>query len=267
MNGNQSVTVTAPPSIQVQGTLSDAQGNVYPATALGAVTFTSPLNPGSQINTDASGNYSVALLADQNFTASASATRTTTPPYMSFNSLPVGTLDTSQTYNLTLPTAQLTVSLRDASGAPITGGKSNYNSRSARCPACREPRACAIDGNATLDANGNITVPVPNGITLTNTQIALNNGLIIPFTVPVMNGNQSVTVTAPAFVQVQGTLRDAQGNVYPRAAGSARSRSPPRSTPAPASTPTAPATTPSRCSPTRTSPPAPRLHAPATPRT
>ncbi len=59
--------------VQVQGTLTDAQGNVYPTARARPVTFTSPLNPGTSIDTDASGNYSVALLADQNFTASATA--------------------------------------------------------------------------------------------------------------------------------------------------------------------------------------------------
>ena len=31
-----------------------------------------------------------------------------------------------------------------------------------------------------------------------------------------MNGDQSVTVTVPASIQVQGTLTEAQGNAYAR---------------------------------------------------
>jgi hypothetical protein len=205
--------------VQVQGTLSDAQGNVYGSNQNGQVTFTSPLNkPGSTVNTNTTGSYSASVVADSNFTANASAFAPGIADHMNFSGLPVGTLDTSQTYNLVMPTAQLTVSVRDANGNPIPGGGKLQWSFSSITPLPGLPGTSAnvqSEGNATaLDANDNITIPVPEGITLTSPEVILNNGLTIPFQAPVMNGNQSVTVTAPASIQVQGTLSDAQGNVY-----------------------------------------------------
>jgi hypothetical protein len=110
--------------IQVQGTLTDAQGTAITSAEDASVEFTSPLNPGTSINTDASGNYSVALLTDQNFTAAVNVYPDHGGAYLNFNALPVGTLSASQTYNLTPPTTQLTFSLRDAStGVTLSSSK------------------------------------------------------------------------------------------------------------------------------------------------
>ena len=185
MNGDQSVTVTVPPSIQVQGTLKDSQGNVYTSARTGRSRFTSPLNPGTTVSTDGSGGYSVALLADQNFTVQTQhATPRATSTWTSATCRS-GTLDQSQTYNVTLPTAQLTVSVRDASGNPDHQRqhpvRQQHHQPAAR-PA-RQPRADTYTSNGTaLDASGNATLTVPNGITLDNPAIVLSNGLIIPFT-------------------------------------------------------------------------------------
>ena len=215
MNGSQSVTVTVPPSILVQGTLTDSQGNVYTSNQGAVVEFSSPLNPGSEVSTNGSGGYSIALLADQNFTATASSEEPGNGTVMSFYGLPVGTLDQSQTYNLTMPTAQLSVSVRDASGNPITTGGTLEFGYSSISPLPGLPGSSAdMDGSAKLDANGNVTIEAPDGITLNNPEIVLNNGLVVPFKVPAMNGSQSVTVTVPPSILVQGTLTDSQGNVY-----------------------------------------------------
>ena len=95
------------------------------------VTFTSPLNPGTPVSTNASGAYSAALLADSNFTARIYAYTPGNATSLIFQNMPVGTLSQSQTYNLTMPIAQLTVSVRDASGSPVTGGQLQYDSSSA----------------------------------------------------------------------------------------------------------------------------------------
>ena len=60
-------------------------------------------------------------------------------------------------------------------------------------PACPEPRLPYLGHGAPLDANGNITIPVPNGITLINPKIILNNGLIIPFTLHPITGTGTRT--------------------------------------------------------------------------
>ena len=220
MNGDQSVTVTVPPSVQVQGKVTDSQGNVYPgAGRTSVVTLFSPLNQGSQVRADGSGGYSVSLFADQNFTANASVGTPGDATIMDFYNLPVGTLDHSQTYDLTLPTARLTVSVRDASGNPITGGRLLFDTSTiSALPGLPGTSADTYTNpSAALDASGNVSFAVPDGVTLSNPRIVLTNGLIVPFNVPVMNGDQSVTVTVPPSVQVQGKVTDSQGNVYPGA--------------------------------------------------
>ena len=221
MNGNQSVTVTVPPSIQVRGELTDTQGDAYTSSEGASVTFTSPLNPGSQVRTDNSGNYSASLFADQNFTVSADMNTPDSASFLFFSGLPAGTLDQSQTYNITVPTAKLTVSVRDASGNPITGGRLEF-AFSDIGPLPGLPGSFGETGDengAILDSNGNTSIPVPNGITLNSPEIVLDNGLTIALKVPVMNGNQSVTVTVPPSIQVRGELTDTQGDAYTSSEG------------------------------------------------
>jgi hypothetical protein len=107
---------SAPLTIQVQGTLSDAQGNVYSSTQGARVTFISPLNPGNGAPVSSTGSYSASLLADQNFTADTPVLTTGAQQDLDFYGLPVGTLDASQTYNLVMPTAQLNMSCPAFSG-------------------------------------------------------------------------------------------------------------------------------------------------------
>ncbi len=109
------LTVILKPAVvvHVQGAFSDSKGNVYTSKIYSTLTFSSPLNPGSTVRPDASGAYSVDLLADQNFTVNTFV-EPPTEPYMSFT-LPVGPLDHDQTYNVTMPVSQLTISVRDSS--------------------------------------------------------------------------------------------------------------------------------------------------------
>jgi len=179
-------------AVQVQGTLTDSQGNAYTSAQDAAVTFMSPLNPGNQASTDGSGNYSTTLLADQNFTATVSTAGLGNSTGMTFRGLPVGTLDQSQTYNLTMPTAQLSVSVRNADGSPVTTGSLAFLG-STITPLPGLPGSSGfIDGNAALDSNGDVTIEVPNGITLSHPEIVLNNGLVLPFTLAAITGNQHV---------------------------------------------------------------------------
>jgi hypothetical protein len=189
--------------VQVQGTLSDSQGNVYTSAENGAVTFTSPLNPGEQDNVTASGGYTATLLADQNFTAYASAGEPGNSVGLSFGGLPVGTLDQSQTFNVVMPTAQLSVSVRDASGNAITGGALQFNESEVR-PVPGLPGSFGeTGGNAQLNSSGNVTVEVPDGITLSGPEIILSNGLVVPFTVPVITNQLNAYII---FNQTTGSV-------------------------------------------------------------
>jgi Carboxypeptidase regulatory-like domain len=178
--------------VQVQGTLGDSQGNVYPGSQDASVTFSSPLNPGNPAKPDGSGHYAVSLFADQNFTASAIMLTPGLATEMGFSGLPVGTLDHDQTYNLTVPTARLTVSVRDASGNPITGGTLLFGFSSiSPLPGLPGTSAFTVsDSGARLDSNGNTAIPVPAGITLTSPRIVLSNGLIIPFSLHPITGDR-----------------------------------------------------------------------------
>jgi hypothetical protein len=178
--------------VQVQGTLTDAQGDVYSSSNQSAqITFSSPLNsPGSTVSTNGSGGYSVALLADQNVTAGVVAYTPGFATLMNFTGLPVGSLEASQTYNLVLPTAQLNISVRDASGNPVGGGKLQFGySTISSLPGLPGTSAYVETiNNPTLDANGNLSLPVPDGITLNNPTITLTNGITIPFKLPPITG-------------------------------------------------------------------------------
>ena len=179
---------------------------MYSSAENAYVTFYSPLNPGHQVAVNGSGGYSVALLADQNFAASmnASGRGTGNNTTLVFNGLPVGTLDQSQTYNLTMPTAQLSVSVQDASGNPITTGGTLNMGYSSISPLPGLPGSSAwMDGDATLDGNGDVTLDVPDGITLTSPQIVLSNGLIIPFTLHPITGNLHAYII---FNETTGTV-------------------------------------------------------------
>ena len=214
MNGDKSVTVTIPPAVHVQGSFGDSEGDAFNNSG-DQITFSSPLNPGSTVHPDANGNYSVELLADQNVKVSTNIGLN--GQVLEFNNLPVGALQSDQTLNLVMPTAKLTVSVLDAQGNPITGGQLTYTSNSGINPLPGIPGSSALaipEGGTTLDANGNATLLVPKGVTLTGPEIKLTNGLVIPFTAPVMNGDKSVTVTIPPAVHVQGSFGDSEGDAF-----------------------------------------------------
>ena len=174
--------------VQVQGTLEDSEGHV---DAGATVRFASPLNPGTNTGTDSSGHFSSTLLADQNFTVNAYPNY---PGYSAQYQLPVGTLDQNETYNVVLPVSTLTVSVRDASGNPVTNGTINFaNSSISPLPGIPGSSGTLYPNNGTaLDANGNAALVVPNGITLHSLAVSLSNGLVLPFTLSAINGDRHV---------------------------------------------------------------------------
>ena len=212
LNGDQSVTVTVPASIQVQGMLEDSEGRVYTSSQNGWVEFSSPLNQGTQVYVNGSGGFTANSLADQNFMVEAFEQ---SPGAESIFNLPVGVLEQDESYNVVMPVSTLTVLVRDASGNPVTGGYVYFQSSSiSPLPGIPGSDGQAYFGGGSLNTSGNESLIVPNGITLQGLAVHLNNGLVVPFTAPAVNGDQSVTVTVPASIQVQGTLEDSEGHVY-----------------------------------------------------
>ena len=81
--------------------------------------------------------------------------------------------------------------MRDANGSPVTGGQLHFDSSSANpLPGLPGTTAATFGYGIPLGANGNLTTPVPNGITLNNPRIVLNNGLIISFTLHPITGDR-----------------------------------------------------------------------------
>jgi Carboxypeptidase regulatory-like domain len=178
--------------VSVQGTLQDSEGHAYPASGGGSeVNFSSPLNPGTYVSVDGSGHYSTNLLADQNFSVAAT---TFMPGYINAFTLPVGTLDQDQTYNVVLPVSTLTISVRDGNGNPVTSGNIKFgNSSLSPLPGIPGSSAQAFNSAGTaLNASGNVSLIVPNGITLQNLAVHLSNGLVLPFTLAAIAGDQHV---------------------------------------------------------------------------
>src|SRR5580658_9669271 len=93
-----------------------------------------------------------------------------------------------------MPLSTLTVSVRDASGNPVTGGGVYFqNSFVSPLPGLPGSSGSIYNSRDTaLDANGNASLVVPNGITLQDLAIHLSNGLVLPFTLPAINGDQHV---------------------------------------------------------------------------
>jgi VCBS repeat-containing protein len=188
--------------VNIQGTLQDSQGNVYTSQQNDAqVTFSSPLNPGSRVFPDSSGDYSTSLLADQNFTASVFFQ---TYGNDDFFSLPVGVIEQDQTVNVTVPESTLDVSVQDSSGNPITGGSVDLGGGSvSSLPGIPGGSASITGASVPLDANGNAIILVPTGITPSNSVIRLDNGLVIPFTLHPVTSNRHALII---FNETTGTV-------------------------------------------------------------
>ena len=137
----------------------------------------------------ASGDYSVALLADQNFTASVSAYSRATPDWTS----PCRSARWTQPDLQPGPAHRQASRLGPGRQRQPDHRRQGRSSATAISPLPGLPGTPASTSTATataLDANGNVTISVPNGVTLNNTEIVLNNGLAIPFTLHPITGDR-----------------------------------------------------------------------------
>ncbi len=212
------LTVVLKPAVvvTVHGSLGDSEGDVFGSSVaqFAEVDFSSPQNPGSEIRVDSSGSYSADLLADQNVMASAFVELRAGPDLEL--TAPVGALESDQELDLSMPVSRLSVSVQDSGGAAVTGGQLEFDfGEVSPVPGIPGSTELVEPGNTlTLDGNGDVSMLVPQGVTLDNTRIVLNSGLVIPFTAPVMTGDKSVTVTVPPSVHLHGSLGDSEGDVF-----------------------------------------------------
>ncbi|HET8660361.1 MAG TPA: hypothetical protein VFM55_15345 [Micromonosporaceae bacterium] len=109
-------------------------------------------------------------------------------------------LEQSQTYNITMPTRALTVSVRDIAGNPVADAAVRYDGG-----AVSTATISAYVYSSTLHVNtqGNLTFPVLDGTTLRNPSIVLDSGLVIPFTTPTMTTDRHLYLI---FDRVSGGL-------------------------------------------------------------
>ncbi len=156
----------------------------------GWVEFSSPLNQGTQVYVNGSGGFTANLLADQNFMVEAFEQ---SPGAESIFNLPVGVLEQDESYNVVMPVSTLTVLVRDASGNPVTGGYVYFQSSSiSPLPGIPGSDGQAYFGGGSLNTSGNESLIVPNGITLQGLAIHLNDGLVLPFTLPAITADEHV---------------------------------------------------------------------------
>ncbi|WP_173054852.1 carboxypeptidase regulatory-like domain-containing protein [Phytohabitans houttuyneae] len=207
INGDTSTTVTVPASVRVQGTVRDAAGSpLRNATVI--LSSTSPGGSNGFVQADVNGHYALDVLAGTyRYSVDCGGCRGTNfYTYVTLNA-PVE-IDHDLTRDVIAPIATLTVAVRNADGTPVSGASMNYNFTNVDTA----DYSGRTYGSGNTDTSGNLTAPVLIGLPQQSTSIRLPGGLNIPITLPAINGDTSTTVTVPASVRVQGTVRDAAGS-------------------------------------------------------
>jgi hypothetical protein len=185
--------------VTIDGVVRNSQGTAYPSAS---VWFTPTSGPTTNRNANSSGQYSVDLLAGQyQVGVSTALSLNGGNMYSSLSFAGQVELDQSQTYDVTVPTKVLTVSVLDVNGAPVTDAAIRYDYTSISNPAYSG--ATYLGGTVRVDAQGNVTFPVVTGSTLVNPAIVLDSGLVIPFTIPTMTTDRRLYMI---FDRVTGSI-------------------------------------------------------------
>ncbi|MGR6320031.1 hypothetical protein Q2K19_25720 [Micromonospora soli] len=210
---DQTITVTIPPSVHLDGTVRDGKGVVYPNAE---VVFEPASGPNTTVRTDSRGDYSVDLLSGPYRTQIyPSRTAGSTSVFFAVINTTTVSFEQSQNYDITVPVSTLTISVRDMNGDPVTGASLRYDLSSVSTPTYSG--STYGGGNPHVDDHGDLPMPVITGTKLKNPAIVLTSGLTIPFASPTVDTDQTITVTIPPSVHLDGTVRDGKGVVYPNA--------------------------------------------------
>ncbi|HZO67486.1 MAG TPA: hypothetical protein VFB74_21005 [Kribbellaceae bacterium] len=185
--------------IHVEGVFGNSQGGGYGS---GYVNFRLSGGPTTQRNTNSSGQYSADLLSGQYYLLAYGNLPVSNGLLRGFASFstPVE-LDQSQTYNITIPTKTLTVSVRDIGGASVTDAGVRFDDATVNTPTVYY--STYPDRPLHVDTNGNLVLPIPAGATFHNPAIVLDSGLVIPFTIPTMTTDRHLYLI---FDRVTGGL-------------------------------------------------------------
>jgi hypothetical protein len=179
-------------SIVVSGVAETSQGHLF----ANAVVLFHPLDgsPATQVATDASGNYSAALLSGDYFVE----LRSSQEPFAYFD-VTVGTwnqglsFQADTTFDVIVPTSNLTIAVQDSAANPVTDASFEFYSVGS---------SATVDGNTMtttiynyqptsrpypVDGSGQVTLELPTGSGFSSPDVVLANGLTVPVTIPQLN--------------------------------------------------------------------------------
>ncbi|MDQ1654910.1 MAG: Carboxypeptidase regulatory-like domain, partial [Cryptosporangiaceae bacterium] len=195
------VTVVVP-TFQLSGTVVDQHGDPVSAVTV-AISGGPSIGVGAQ--TDSAGHYTLRALSGR-YSVSLSGGPLTAGSVTFTQAV---TLDRDLSRDLTLPLSTVTVVARTSGGAPIQGAAVAFQG------SVSDP---AFTGSASVgvrtDGQGQVRVTVPTGTDVRNASLDAGSGLTVPFTIPVVHGDLTVTVTVDVLATVQGTLGDSQGHPF-----------------------------------------------------
>ena len=114
--------------------------------------------------------------------------------------------DGSQPLDLTFPVSQVSYFIHDQAGNPIVGAYVHSGGSTILADGLQ---VADSGGNTSVtDALGHTSDLLPTGYSLGNSgfasQLYLSNGLVVPITLPQINGDTTIDLTAPDFVSVAG---------------------------------------------------------------
>lgn len=210
--------------VRVQGLARTSQGWSYSS---GTVQFLPvPSGPSTPAQFGNNGAYTAELLSGQ-YRTSISGYANYNPNrgigvYTSLNFTNPISLNQDQTYDLTVPTSALTISVRDVNGAPVTDAGIRYDFSSVSTPAFSG--FTFTNGVYPMDAAGNAVLNVPTGTTPASPAIVLNSGLIIPITIGLLDRDRHLylifdRVTGNVFIDDRPPVVTARADRAPNVFG------------------------------------------------
>jgi hypothetical protein len=224
MTGDRHVDVEVPDAIHLDGTLTDSAGRLITNQEL---TFREADGDMSvSTRTDLDGHYEIDLRSGQYDRISVAEPQhgdsNHDPLYLNGSIEPVaGVLDfqNSQTFDITIPTSTLTLSVRKNDGAPFAGVRLNYDTTSTtevggfRYDLSSSSKSTYIAGDVPVepsipistDANGNVAYILPTGTNLDDATLWLNGAVVDP-SLGTVNSDRHVDFDAPELIHIEGQI-------------------------------------------------------------